>query len=84
MAVAISVSERAGQNSQFAFWALGLAVAGIILGSTLAVLIVRSFRGRRLAEERVDAAMRTLITHTPDRFLPRIEKLMPELVQDNA
>ena len=83
VAVALSVADSA-QDGPLYGWVIGLAVAGFILGVMLAVLVVRAFHERHAAEQRADAAMRTLITHMPDRFLPGTEELVPVLATDNA
>ena len=74
----------ATQDGPLYNWVIGLAAAGAILGAMLTVLMVRAFRERHEAEQRADAAMRTLISHMPDRFLPGTEDLVPVLATDNA
>lgn len=84
VAVAMSVAENNSRDAQFGFWFLGLVVAGMILGVMLALLLVKSYRERRLAEGRVDAAIDKLIPLTPERFLPRGEELVPDRAENNA
>ena len=83
VAVAMSVAETTN-DTPFGLWILGLVVAGLILGTMLALLIVKSYRDRRLAEQRVDAAVDKLIPLSPERFLPRGEELVRERAQNNA
>ncbi len=69
--VAIGLGRRGSVYFGVAMAILG--VAGIFLGALLVLAIVRDFRERQVAEERVAEMLRVLIRHDPERFMPREE-----------